>query len=148
MRYGILSDIHGNLEALDAVLVALSGERIGRYLFLGDIIGYGASSNEYVDRLVALKPEVIAGNHDQTAISKLNIASFNQFAAEAVLWTMYQLMVTGRRYLEDIPLTWCLDDLLAVHASPANLREWTISRRLVEWMKNPMPFLTTLRLAF
>ncbi|MCY3555752.1 MAG: metallophosphoesterase family protein [Gemmatimonadetes bacterium] len=125
MRYGILSDIHGNLEALDAVLEAMAGERIGHYLCLGDIVGYGASPNACLDRVSGLTTDVIAGNHDHAAIGKLDISSFNPYAAEAALWTRRQLTPDGRRYLGGMPYVWRNDDLFIVHASPARPEEWT-----------------------
>ena len=125
MRYGILSDIHGNLEALDAVLEALADERIDRYLCLGDIVGYGASPNACLDRMTGLTTDVIAGNHDHAAIGKLDITTFNQFAAAAALWTRRQLTPEGRRYLAELPYTRQTDELYAVHASPANPEDWT-----------------------
>ena len=124
MRYGILSDIHGNLEALDAVLEALADEDIDQYLCLGDVVGYGASPNECLDRVTALTAEVIAGNHDHAAIGRLDITSFNHFAAEAALWTMRQLTPAGRRCLGELPYTRRIDDLYAVHASPAAPEDW------------------------
>ncbi len=124
MRFGILSDIHGNLEALDAVLGALEGERIDRYLCLGDIVGYGASPNECLDLVTGLTTVVIAGNHDHAAIGKLDIATFNPFAAEAARWTRRQLTPAGRRYLAELPYTRRIGDLYAVHASPADPPAW------------------------
>ena len=124
MRYGILSDIHGNLEALDAVLEALEEERIDRYLCLGDMVGYGASPNECLDRVIGLTTDVIAGNHDHAAIGKLDIATFNHFAAEAARWTRRQLTPAGRRYLAELPYTRRIGDLYAVHASPDNPGAW------------------------
>lgn len=120
----MLSDIHGNLEALDAVLEALADERIDRYLCLGDIVGYGASPNACLDRVIGLTKDVIAGNHDHAAIGKLDVAAFNHHAAEAARWTMRQLTPAGRRHLGALPYTWQNGDLLAVHASPANPEEW------------------------
>ncbi len=125
MRYGLLSDIHGNLEALDAVLEAMAGERIGHYLCLGDIVGYGASPNACLDRVTGLTTDVIAGNHDHAAIGKLDISTFNPYAAEAALWTRQQLTPDGRRYLGDLPYVRRIDGLLVVHASPARPEEWT-----------------------
>ena len=124
MRYGILSDIHGNLEALDAVLEVLAEERVDRYLCLGDIVGYGASPNACLDRVIGLTTDVIAGNHDHAAIGKLDIAAFNRDAAEAALWTRRQLAPEGRRYLADLPYTRQIGDLYAVHASPDNPAAW------------------------
>jgi len=120
----MLSDIHGNLEALDAVLEALADERIDRYLCLGDVVGYGANPNECLDRIIGLTSDVIAGNHDHAAIGRLDIATFNRYAAEAALWTRRQLTPAGRRYLGTLPYTWRKDDLFAVHASPANPEDW------------------------
>ena len=125
MRYGILSDIHGNLEALDAVLEAMAGERIGHYLCLGDIVGYGASPNACLDRVTGLTTDVIAGNHDHAAIGKLDISTFNPYAAEAALWTRQQLSPDGRRYLGGLPYVRRYDDLFIVHASPVRPEEWT-----------------------
>lgn len=124
MRYGVLSDIHGNLEALDAVLGALADERIDRYLCLGDIVGYGADPNACLERVSGLTTDVIAGNHDHAAIGRLDIATFNRYAAEAALWTRRQLTPAGRRYLGALPYTWRKDDLFAVHGSPANPEDW------------------------
>ena len=60
MRYAILSDIHGNLEALDAVLAALAGARVGRYLCAGDLVGYGADPAPCLAKIRALEPGLIA----------------------------------------------------------------------------------------
>ncbi len=120
----MLSDIHGNLEALDAVLEALGDERIDRYLCLGDLVGYGASPNACIERMIGVTKDVIAGNHDHAAIGKLNVASFNDLAAEAALWTRRQLSPDARRYLAELPYTRQMDDLYAVHASPARPETW------------------------
>ena len=124
MRYGILSDIHGNQEGLDAVLGALADEGIDAYLCLGDIVGYGANPNECLERIAGLTKAVIAGNHDHAAIDRLDIATFNHYAAAAALWTRRQLTPAGRRYLGALPYTWRNDELFAVHGSPANPEEW------------------------
>ena len=124
MRYGLLSDIHGNLEALDAVLEAMAGERIGHYLCLGDIVGYGASPNACLDRVIGLTTDVIAGNHDHAAIGKLDISTFNPYAAEAARWTRRQLTPDGRRYLGGLPYVRRNEDLFIVHASPDRPEEW------------------------
>jgi diadenosine tetraphosphatase ApaH/serine/threonine PP2A family protein phosphatase len=124
VRYGILSDIHGNLEAFEAVLEALSHESIDVYLCLGDIVGYGASPNECLERVWSLTSEVIAGNHDHAATGKLDIVSFNHAAAEAALWTMQRLTRTGRHYLRELPLARRYDHILAVHAAPTHPEQW------------------------
>lgn len=124
MRYGIISDIHGNLEAFEAALEVLDGEEIDVYICLGDIVGYGANPNECMDRIWSLTSEVIAGNHDHAAVGKLDIISFNHMAAEAALWTMQHLTRTARHYLRDLPLTRRQDHILAVHGAPTKPEEW------------------------
>ena len=72
MRYAVLSDIHGNLEALKAVLDDISGERIDQYLSLGDIVGYGADPKECIRIIRSLEPVVlVAGNQDRKS-TRLN----------------------------------------------------------------------------
>ena len=68
MRVLILSDIHANIDALDAVLEETSADTFDRLLILGDLVGYGANPNEVVDRVFELSPDVlIRGNHDKVA---------------------------------------------------------------------------------
>lgn len=64
MRYGIFSDVHSNLEALDAVIDAFKKEDINTYLCAGDLVGYAANPNECIERVLGLKPVIVAGNHD------------------------------------------------------------------------------------
>jgi predicted phosphodiesterase len=124
LRYGIISDIHGNLEAFDAVLEALEQEDIEVYLCLGDIVGYGANPNECLGRVWELTSEVIAGNHDHASVGKLDIISFNHMAAEAALWTMQHLTGTARHYLRELPLTRRHGHILAVHGAPTQPDKW------------------------
>jgi predicted phosphodiesterase len=88
VRYLIISDIHGNLEALDAVLTALPPERYDRVLVLGDLVGYGANPNEVIARIIALQPAgIIRGNHDKVAAGLEDGESFNAVARNAVEWS-------------------------------------------------------------
>ncbi|MBN1526799.1 MAG: metallophosphoesterase family protein [Candidatus Omnitrophica bacterium] len=88
MRYAIISDIHSNLEALEAVAEALSKEHIDKYLCLGDVVGYGADPKPCIRLLRSLSPEVtIAGNHDWAVAGLTDIAYFNEAARDAVEWT-------------------------------------------------------------
>ena len=80
MRYLILSDLHANLDALDAVLADASGAW-DRMLVLGDLVGYGAEPNQVVDRVRALKPiAAIRGNHDKAACGLDDGSQFNHVA--------------------------------------------------------------------
>ena len=64
MRYGILGDVHANLEALEVVLEALSKDKIDAYVAVGDIVGYGADPEPCIDLVQALNPVIVGGNHD------------------------------------------------------------------------------------
>lgn len=88
MRYLIFADVHGNLEALEAVLKQAQRKRIDHYIFLGDLVGYGASPNEVVNRAVGLKPlSLIRGNHDKAVAGLDSVQTFNPIAASAIFWT-------------------------------------------------------------
>jgi predicted phosphodiesterase len=88
MRYLVFTDIHGNLEALLAVLKIVMKKRIDHYLFLGDLVGYGASPNEVVHKLAALKPlSLVRGNHDKAVCGLDSVQTFNPIAASAIYWT-------------------------------------------------------------
>jgi diadenosine tetraphosphatase ApaH/serine/threonine PP2A family protein phosphatase len=97
MRYLILSDIHANLDALDAVLDAAPRDSYDRLLVLGDLVGYGANPNEVVDRIFDLAPDVlIRGNHDKVAAGLEDTEAFNYLAAQAVRWTRESLTPENR----------------------------------------------------
>jgi diadenosine tetraphosphatase ApaH/serine/threonine PP2A family protein phosphatase len=120
MRYLILSDIHGNLEALDTVLATLAG-RYDEVLVLGDLVGYGADPNAVTDRVKALSPRaVIRGNHDKVAAGLDDGESFNAVARSAVQWTYDTLTPENRAYLAALPNgPLQIDDLLEIcHGSP------------------------------
>jgi diadenosine tetraphosphatase ApaH/serine/threonine PP2A family protein phosphatase len=103
VRYGIISDIHGNLEALEAALAALEGAEA--FICLGDIVGYGPNPNECVARVRALPDLIcIAGNHDLAAVGAYDLDWFNPLARAAVLWTREQLEPAHLAYLESLPL--------------------------------------------
>ena len=88
MRYLIFSDVHGNLEALNALLKFAQKRRIDHYVCLGDLVGYGASPNETIQKIRTLKPlSLIRGNHDKAVIRPDSIETFNPIAAAAIHWT-------------------------------------------------------------
>ena len=87
MRYAALSDIHGNLEALTAVMEFLATQRIDEYLCLGDVMGYGADPAACWARLQASNATVVAGNHEYGCIGKLELGWFNDAARAALVWT-------------------------------------------------------------
>ena len=121
MRYLILSDIHANLDALDAVLAAVPEGTWDRAVVLGDLVGYGAEPNAVVDRVRDLNPIiVIRGNHDKAACGLEDASNFNQVARTAATWTLQALTDRNRQYLWDLPAgPLHLDDHTEVcHGSP------------------------------
>lgn len=105
MRYGLVADIHGNLEALETVLKALSKESIDRYISLGDIVGYGAEPEACVALVRSLEPMAsIAGNHEWGALALTDIENFNEYAREAILWTRRVLSRECLEYLRSFKL--------------------------------------------
>src|SRR6185369_16492931 len=100
MRYLVVSDIHANLEALDAVMAASANERIDHALVLGDLIGYGADPNAVVDRIKALPVHtIIRGNHDKVAAGLATSSTFNPLARAAVDWTARTLTPENLLYV-------------------------------------------------
>lgn len=124
MKYGVFSDVHGNLEALDAVLHALRQESAERIWCLGDLVGYGANPNECVDRIREAADAVVLGNHDAACIGAESSEGFNPHARAAVEWTGRQLSEANRAWIRGLPLTESIEDNLLVHASPFEPERW------------------------
>ena len=124
MRFGVISDIHGNLEALEAVLVFLKKERIDEVFCLGDTVGYGANPNECIDLLKATTDRNIAGNHDWAAVGLTDISRFNRFARAAITWTAQVLTEASKEFLRGLPLTLVKGEFLFVHGTPSSPASW------------------------
>jgi predicted phosphodiesterase len=102
LRYLVVSDIHANIDALEAVLTAAGSW--DRVLVLGDLVGYGAEPNLVIDRVRGLDPiAVIRGNHDKAACGLDDGSNFNQVARYAAAWTNQQLTSDNRDYLRALP---------------------------------------------
>lgn len=118
MRYAIFGDVHANQEALDAVLDECQKQGVEKYLCLGDIVGYGASPQYCLERVLDLGCPVVAGNHDWAVCGKLSIEFFNTYAKEAVYWTREQLTQEEMDVLADWPLVHEVnEDITLVHGS-------------------------------
>ena len=124
MVHAIVSDIHGNLEALEAVLADLERHRPASIQCLGDFVGYGASPNECIARLRPIIEHAVVGNHDLAACGKLKLTYFNHNAALAARWTEAALTPEHRDYLRALPFSVRWLDTLLVHASPAQPEDW------------------------
>src|ERR1700719_4423390 len=103
MRYGIISDVHSNIEALRAVLAELDSLGHDELVCLGDIVGYGPSPNECCDLLLERKCVSIAGNHDEAAAKESGIDYFSPLAREALEWNRAALREEPLAYLSTLP---------------------------------------------
>lgn len=102
MRYLILSDVHANLEALEATLAAAGAVDV--VLLLGDMVGYGADPNAVIDRVRGLHhATIIRGNHDKVGAGIENVDSFNHLARHAIAWTSSALTTDNRAWLAAVP---------------------------------------------
>ncbi len=118
MRVLIISDIHANLTALEAVL-ADAGE-FDQVWFLGDLVGYGPDPDDCIARVREL-PHLVAlmGNHDAAALGHLNLAAFNVTARQAVYWTQKNTTAENLAYLESLPaMTIASEEITLAHGSP------------------------------
>ena len=120
MRYGIVSDVHSNYEALTAVLDELARSRIDALLCLGDIVGYGPNPNECCDLLRRRSCQAIAGNHDEAAVSDVGTEYFNPVAREAIAWTQVALTPENRSFLAQLPRERTYPGFSLVHGSPVH----------------------------
>jgi len=116
MRVLVLSDIHANLVALDAVLGDAGDFDI--IWSLGDIVGYGPEPNQAIARLNEYEHLAVAGNHDWAALGKLGVGEFNPDARRSSLWTEGQLTPDSRAYLNELPETQVEGDFTLAHGSP------------------------------
>ena len=125
MWIGLFSDIHANREALEATLDHARRAGIGRFIFLGDYVGYGADPAFAVDtvmREVEAGAVALLGNHDAAIFS--GTGGMNSIAAEAIDWTRPKLDLTQREFLTQLPLTFEDGNRLFVHASAHAPERW------------------------
>ena len=120
----VLSDIHGNLEALEAVLRDVEREGADRVVCLGDIVGYGADPNACVDRIREVADIVVLGNHDMAARDLNEAENFNEVAREAIRWTSEQLTDENLSFLKALPYEHVEGISRYVHASPDDPPAW------------------------
>jgi predicted phosphodiesterase len=103
VRYGVISDVHGNMPALEAVLGALQRIGVDAYACAGDLVGYGAQPNECVEAVRRLGAATVAGNHDLIALGALSDDRCERFARDSLRWTRAALDDTTRDYLAGLP---------------------------------------------
>jgi predicted phosphodiesterase len=125
----LLSDIHANLEALDAVLAVAPPYDL--VVNLGDIVGYGASPNEVAARSRELGKIFVRGNHDKAATGLMALDDFNPIAAAAAIWTRDELTPENLEWLRALPQGPIspadIPQVQLVHGSPNDEDEYVVS---------------------
>jgi len=117
MRILVISDVHANLNALEAVLA--SAGQVDATWCLGDVVGYGPEPNECIARLAALPNLVcLQGNHDAAALGQLPLASFNTEARASVEWLRGVLTADSLKFLQELKPLLQQDGVTLAHASP------------------------------
>jgi len=137
MRYAVISDIHANLEALEAVLAKIDElaqeEPIDEIWFLGDLVGYGPDPNECIVKLRERTGVIIAGNHDWAAVGKIDLEDFSAAARISAEWTAEQLTEEHLTFLANLPEHLEFGECTLVHGSPYGpLWEYLTSEILAE----------------
>ncbi|GAB2901679.1 metallophosphoesterase family protein [Uliginosibacterium flavum] len=129
MKYALIADLHGNLEALYAILAHAGSQGVGRYIFLGDIVGYGPDPERVLEmcRHMVSTGDALAvlGNHDAAACGRDSTQSMNDAARLAIEWTRSCLKPRHQDWLANLPLMLQRDRMTWVHASALNPAAWT-----------------------
>lgn len=128
MKYGLFSDVHGNLEAFGEVLDALQAEQVEQYFFLGDIVGYGADAKECIHLLKNLVDKkgcrCLAGNHDYAVCGRTPYGNYSRIAQAAIEWTKNELDQTERDFLSQFRLKGQGPGFSLVHANLDSPDQW------------------------
>ena len=131
MRILLLSDIHANLEALNACLDAAPSH--DQIVNLGDVVGYGADPNAVIDWVRSRSGQVVRGNHDKAVAGVMNLEHFNPMAGLAALWTRERLTPENLEWLRELPQGPIhvpeLEHMQFVHGSPLDEDEYLVSAR-------------------
>jgi diadenosine tetraphosphatase ApaH/serine/threonine PP2A family protein phosphatase len=125
VNYAVISDIHANLQALEAIREEIARISPDKVLCLGDIVGYGASPGQCIAMTRDLVTAVVAGNHDCGVTGQTDITYFNRYAREAILWTASEIGEAEMEYLRGLPMSHVDGDRLRlVHATPRDPARW------------------------
>lgn len=156
VRQALISDIHGNLEALTAVMADIQGQRVDRLVCLGDIIGYGPNPCQCLDAVMHACSLTILGNHDQAAL--FDPDGFNPVALRAIYWTRDELdrgaggaaKINGRwDFLSELPKFHSDGDILYVHGSPRDAtNEYVFPETIYDQTRMRLLFERVVRLSF
>src|SRR5438477_2542504 len=124
MRFAIFSDIHGNLEALEAVLADAHKHKCTHFVCLGDVVGYNANPHECVERIREMDCPIVKGNHDEQASLSESSTDFNELAERAIEWTRGNLTDEDREWLGGLRLQQQVRGFTIVHATLDTPAQW------------------------
>jgi predicted phosphodiesterase len=124
MRFAILSDLHANLEATEAVLADAREHNCTHYICLGDVVGYNANPHECVEIVQNLECPVVKGNHDEQASIEESSRDFNPLAEMAINWTREQLTEADKEWLRGLQFKRTVRDFTIVHATLDTPEQW------------------------
>lgn len=124
MRYAILGDIHANLTALETVLRALEPMGVDQILSVGDLVGYGPSPKETIERVREAGILSVRGNHDEACSGRMEPLFFSDSARRVAEWTRGELSDAEKCWLADLPLTLDLEGCSLAHATYDYPREF------------------------
>jgi predicted phosphodiesterase len=117
MKYAIIADIHGNLDAFQVVLEDIRAQNASHIVCLGDVVGYNAQPKECLDIIRQMNIPCVKGNHDEYCSTDNHLEGFNPHAAEAVHWTRNQLTEADKHWLRDLKYTRMAANFTMVHAT-------------------------------
>ncbi len=124
-RIAVISDIHGNLEALEAVLLAIQKSKVDHLVHLGDLVGYNANPRECVELLREHQAICVLGNHDMALLEPRFAENFNVMAFQALHYSISQLTPLEKRYLQGLARSEVLwDRYLICHGTPESLESY------------------------
>jgi predicted phosphodiesterase len=124
MKYAIIADIHGNLEAFQVVLQDIKEQKCTHFACLGDVVGYNANPKECLDIVRSMNIPCVKGNHDEYCSSDQPLDGFNPAAAEAVNWTKTQLTEDDLQWLRDLKYLRMINGFTLVHATLDGPQRW------------------------
>ena len=124
MKFAIIADIHGNLDAFQVVLEDCKKQQVTHYACLGDVVGYNANPKECLDIVRTMNMPCVKGNHDEYCSSDEHLEGFNPAAAEAVNWTRTQLTEDDRQWLRDLKYSRMVTNFTIVHATLDGPQRW------------------------
>ncbi len=123
-RFAVFGDIHGNWEALSAVLEDAEREKVTRFACVGDIVGYNADPERCLDRIMELDCVTVRGNHDHYCAHEECLQSFHPLAANVMTWTRARLSAIQVNYLKNLRMSCSVNGILMVHSTLDMPEHW------------------------